>query len=284
MASVKELSTKEQPTWCPGCGDFSILNVIKMAISELGLEPYNTLLVSGIGCGSKTPHFIRTYGFEGLHGRTLPIATGAKLANKELNVIVVGGDGDGYGIGGNHFMHTMRRNVDITYLVQNNEVYGLTKGQTSPTSEKGFKSPSTPQGVLEEPVNPMSLAIISGATYVARAYSFDLQHMKKLIMDGIRHKGFAIIDIFQPCTTYNKINTMTWYQPRLYKLEEDGHDPGDKMAALARADEWGDRIPIGLFYKTEKPTYEDGLPQIEVPLVKQNIFNVDIKPLLARFR
>ena len=284
MATVKDLSTKEQPTWCAGCGDFSILSVVKTAISELNLEPHNTLLVSGIGCGSKTPHFIKTYGFEGLHGRALPVATGAKLVNKELNVIVIGGDGDGYGIGGNHFLHTMRRNLDITYLVQNNEVYGLTKGQMSPTSEKGFKSPSTPYGAIEEPVNPIALAIISGATYVARGYSFDGLHLKNLIVNGMKHKGFAIIDILQPCTTYNKINTMEWYKPSLYKLEEDGHDISDKMAALKKADEWGDRIPIGLFYQVQKPTFEDDLPQTAIPPVKHDISNIDIAPMLARFR
>ncbi len=284
MATVKDLSTNEQPTWCAGCGDFSILAVLKTAISELNLEPHNTLLVSGIGCGSKSPHFIKTYGFEGLHGRALPVATGAKLVNKELNVIVIGGDGDGYGIGGNHFLHTMRRNLNITYLVQNNEVYGLTKGQMSPTSEKGFKSPSTPYGAVEEPVNPIALAIISGATYVARGYAFDIPHLKMLIMNAVKHKGFSIIDIFQPCTTYNKINTMAWYQPRLYKLEEDGHDPSDKMAALARAEEWGDRIPVGLFYQVQKPTYEDGLPQAMLPPVRHDISNIDIAPMLARFR
>ncbi len=284
MASVKDLSTAEQPTWCPGCGDFSILNVVRMAISELNLEPHNTLLVSGIGCGSKTPHFVKTYGFEGLHGRALPVAAGAKLANPELNVIVIGGDGDGYGIGGNHFLHNMRRNSNITYLVQNNEVYGLTKGQTSPTSEQGFKSPSTPSGVLEEPVNPMALAITAGATFVARAYAFDLPHLKKIMMEGIKHRGFAIIDIFQPCTTYNKIQTMTWYQPRLYKLENDGHDPSDKMAALKRAQEWGEKIPVGIFYQVQKPTYEDGLPQAQLPPVKHDISNIKIAPMLQKFK
>jgi len=281
MATVNELSTKEQPTWCPGCGDFSILSVVKMAIAELGLEPHNTLIVSGIGCGSKTPHFVRTYGFEGLHGRSLPVATGAKFANPKLNVIVIGGDGDGYGIGGNHFLHTMRRNINITYLVQNNEVYGLTKGQSSPTSEQGFKSPSTPHGVLEEPLNPMALGIVTGASYVARAYAFDLQNMKELIKNAIQHKGFSLVDIFQPCPTYNKINTMIWFKQRLYKLTE--HDPSDKKAALEKADEWGEKIPYGLLYQTQKPIYEDGLPQAQVPPVKQDIHNIKIVPALAKF-
>ncbi|MBI4018283.1 MAG: 2-oxoacid ferredoxin oxidoreductase [Candidatus Aenigmarchaeota archaeon] len=282
MASVKELTTKEHPTWCGGCGDAGILTVLRMALSELALERHNTLLVSGIGCGSKTPHFVKTYGFEGLHGRALPVATGAKLVNPELTVVVVGGDGDGYGIGGNHFLHTMRRNLDITYLVQNNEVYGLTKGQTSPTSPQGFKSPSTPQGALEEPVNPLSLAIIAGATYVARGYAFNIPHLKMLIMNAVKHKGFALIDILQPCPTYNKINTMQWYNERVYKLEDNGYDPADKAAALKKAEEWGDKIPIGLLYRAEKPTYEQGLPQASVPPVKHDISNIDIEPLLAR--
>jgi len=266
------------------CGDFTILSTIKNAIVELGLEQHNTLIVSGIGCGSKTPHFVKTYGFEGLHGRALPIATGAKLANNKLDVIVVAGDGDAYGIGGNHFMHSMRRNLDITLIVQNNAVYGLTKGQTSPTSQKGFVSNSTPYGVLEEPVNPISWAIAAGATYVARGYALDINHLKTLIVNGVRHHGFALIDVFQPCTTYNKMNTAEWYKQRIYKLEESGHKPEDKVAALAKAEEWGDRIPIGLFFKVNKPTYEDGLPQIaQIPLVKQDITNVNIEPLLGKF-
>mgnify|MGYP001604180179 CR=1 FL=1 len=285
MATIQELSTKEAPTWCPACGDYTILGTLKAAIAELGINPKDVLLVSGIGCGSKTPHFVRTYGFEGLHGRILPVATGAKLANKDLTVIAIGGDGDGYGIGGNHFIHTMRRNLNITYIVQNNEVYCLTKGQTSPTSEKGFVTNSTPYGVLEEPVNPIAVALVMGATYVARTYSSDMNHTKKIIMDGIRHKGFALIDIFQLCPTYNRVNTAIWYQPKLYKLEDVGHNTKDKIEAMKKAEEWGEKIPVGLFYKEEeKPTYEDGLPQIATPLVKQDISNVDITPLMNFFK
>lgn len=284
MATIAELTTKEAPTWCAGCGDFVILSTIKVAISEMGLEQHNTLIVTGIGCGSKTNHFIRAYGFEGLHGRALPVATGAKLANHNLNVIVVTGDGDCYGIGGNHYMHAMRRNLDVTLIVQNNAVYGLTKGQTSPTSQKGFVSNSTPSGVLEEPVNPLTWAIAAGATYVARGVATDINHLKKLITEGVRHKGFSLIDVFQPCTTYNKINTAEWYKQRLYKLEEAGHNPEDKAQALARAEEWGDRIPIGLFYRTIRPTYEDGLPQLaKCPLIKQDITDIDVTPLLMKF-
>jgi len=282
---MSDLTSKELPTWCGGCGDFNILFTMKAALEELGIPRKDTVLVSGIGCGSKLPHFVKTYGFEGLHGRILPVATGIKLGNNKLTVIGVGGDGDAYGIGGNHYFHILRRNVDLTYVVQNNAVYGLTKGQTSPTSEQGFRSPSTPSGVLEEPVNPISSAIINGATYVARGFAYDVHHLKKLIIDGIRHKGFSIIDVFQPCVTYNKINTIQWYKDHIYKLEESGHDPNDRKKALEKAEEWNSKIPIGLFYKTKKPTYEDGLSQVvREPLAKQDISNVDISKILEKLR
>ena len=284
MATISELTTKATPTWCPGCGDFTILSTIKNCISELNLKQEDTAIFSGIGCGSKTPHFVQTYGFETLHGRGLAVATGAKLANHKLNVIEVSGDGDTYGIGGNHFMHTMRRNLDITLIVQDNAVYGLTKGQTSPTSRKGFKSNSTPNGVLEEPVNPVNWAIVAGATYVARGYAMDIVHLKKLIMGAMKHKGFALVDILQPCVSYNKVNTAEWYRQRVFKLEESGHNTSDKVKALEMGDMFGDKIPIGLFYQTEKPTYEDGLPQLATPLVKQDISNIDIGPYLKRFK
>lgn len=280
-----DFSAKENPSWCPGCGDYGILTAVKNAVADLRLPSKNVAIVSGIGCGSKLPHFVRAYGFEGLHGRTLPVASGIRLANSNLTVMAVAGDGDAYGIGLNHLMHTMRRNINLTLIVQNNTVYALTKGQTSPTSEKGFKSPSTPFGAIEEPVNPLLLGIIGGATYVARGFAFDVRHLQELIAGGIRHKGFSIIDVFQPCLIYNRVNTPEWYRERVYRLGESGHDPSDRKQALAKAEEFGDKIPIGLFYKTEKPAYEDGLPQIaDVPLVEQDISNIDISPLLKRFR
>ncbi len=282
--TVASLTTKEAPTWCPGCGDFSILSVLKLAIVDAKLEPSDTVIVSGIGCGSKTPHFVKTYGFEGLHGRALPAATGMKIANPKLNIVIVTGDGDGYGIGGNHFIHTARRNLNMTHIIQNNEVYGLTKGQTSPTSEKGFKSNSTPQGALEEPVNPLALAITMGATFVARGYALDIPGLKKMITEAILHKGCAVIDVFQPCSTYSKRKAPERYKARVFKLEESGHDTSDKMKALEMAQMWGDRIPIGIFYKTDKPTYEDGLPQNTIPLVEHGIENIDIQPLLNKYR
>ncbi|MBI4173767.1 MAG: 2-oxoacid:ferredoxin oxidoreductase subunit beta [Candidatus Aenigmarchaeota archaeon] len=279
---LADLTTKELPTWCLACGDFNILYGIKQAMVDLQLSPENTLIVSGIGCGSKTPHFIRAYGFEGLHGRPVPVATGAKLANKDLTVIVVAGDGDTYGIGANHLLQAMRRNLDITVIVQNNEVYGLTKGQYSPTSTKGFKSSSTPAGSVEEPLNPMLLGISAGATYVARGYSYEVMHLKKLIVEGVRHKGFSLIDCFQPCSTYNKINTIDWYKQHLYKLEDAGHNPGNVGQALAKAMEWGEKIPIGLFFRYLRPTYEDSIEQ-KMPLWQQPIDNVDISAMLAKF-
>ncbi|MBI4163572.1 MAG: hypothetical protein HY512_01805 [Candidatus Aenigmarchaeota archaeon] len=267
------------------CGDFTILSTLKMALVDLNVDTANTLIVSGIGCGSKLPHFVKTYGFEGLHGRSLPVATAAKLVNPNLNVIVVTGDGDGYGIGGNHFMHTMRRNLDICYIIEDNEVYGLTKGQASPTSEKGFRSPSTPAGVVEIPVNPLTWALVGGATYIARGYAMDIMHLRKLIVEGIKHKGLAIIDIFQPCTTYNKIQTPEWYKQRIYKLEEDKtYDPTNKVLAFQKMQEWGDKIPIGLLYKEDRPTYEDHVPQnTPIPVVEQDISNVDMSTLFSKF-
>lgn len=273
-----------KPNWCPGCGDHGILVALKNAIIELNEKPENVLIVSGIGCGSKLPHWIRTYGFHGVHGRVLPVATGARLANHKLTIIGVAGDGDAYGIGLGHFIHTMRRNLDIVFIVENNGVYGLTKGQTSPTSSKGFKSISTPEGVIDIPINPIALALSSGATFVSRGYAGDVKHLTKLIVDGVVHKGFALIDIFQPCVTYNHLNTYMWYNKRIYRLEETKHDVTDLEAAFVKAEEWGNKIPTGIFYNVEKPTYGSELPQIaKIPLVKQGISSVNIEKLMDEF-
>lgn len=279
MPTVADLTTKELPNWCLACGDFNILFALKNAIAELSLAQENVFAVSGIGCGSKTVHFLTTYGFEGLHGRAIPVATGAKLVNPELNVIVVSGDGDCYGIGGNHLIHAMRRNLDITLIVQNNAVYGLTKGQYSPTSIKGFKSPSTPLGSLEEPVNPMALGIIMGATYIARGYAYEVKHLIELVKGAMQHKGFSIVDIFQPCSTYNKVQTIQWYKENIKKIEQ--HDPTDMQAALKLAMTWEPgNVPIGLFYKEEgKPTYDEQAGRV---VVNDDITKTDISPILAR--
>ena len=284
MVELAQLKTVGQPNWCPGCGNFPIWHSLKRVIVELNLEPHNVAIFSGIGCSSKMPHWINTYGFHGIHGRPLPIATGARLANNNLTVIAVGGDGDGYGIGIGHFIHAMRRNLNITYIVTNNQVYGLTTGQTSPTSDKGYATKSTPTGVIEIPINPIALAIASGATYISRGFSKEMKHLTKLIADGVRHEGFALVDVLQPCVTFNRKNTYEWFSKRIYKLEETDHDATNKQAAFLKSLEWDDRIPIGLFYREARPTYEDDLPQIaETPLARQRIEDIDIRTLMAEF-
>ena len=272
MSDIKLFNSPEKSTWCPGCGDFGILMALKKALANLDLLPHQVMLVSGIGCGSKLPHYIRTNGYNSIHGRALPVAQGIKLANHALKVIVVTGDGDGYGIGMGHFMHAMRRNPDITHIVENNQVYGLTKGQYSPTSDKGYISSFSPEGAIEYAVNPMAYAIAAGATFVARGFASDANHLAWLIEEGIKHKGYALIDVLQPCVTYNKVNTNEWYKQRVYKLEETGHDPTDREAAWRKAQEWGDRIPIGIYYRTERPTYEEQVTALKAgPLVFQEL-------------
>lgn len=248
---------KIHPDWCPGCGDFSVHSALQKALFELELEPHNVAMISGIGCSSNLPGFINTYGMHTLHGRSLPVATGLKLGNHKLKVIVTGGDGDGYGIGGNHFIHIMRRNVDLTYIVMNNQIYGLTTGQISPTSVKGMKTKSTPEGSVENPINPITLAIVVGATYVARGFSAKQKHLVELFKGAILHEGFALVDVFSPCVTYNHDNTYQWFKPRVKILEDEGHDPSDFHAAIDKGCQWGEEIPIGLFWKREDlPTLE----------------------------
>ncbi|NIA01864.1 MAG: 2-oxoacid ferredoxin oxidoreductase [Nitrospirae bacterium] len=282
MAELKDLQTRQNPNWCPGCGDYGIQAALKQAIVNLKVDPENVAISTGIGCGSKINQWIETYGFAGLHGRSLPVAMGIKLANPELTVIDVSGDGDGYGIGMCHFINTMRRNIDITYIVQNNQIYGLTLGQTSPTSEKGAVGPSTPHGVIENPVNPIRLALSSDCTFVARGFAGDIPHLTGLIEEAVKHRGFALIDVLQPCATFNKVNTHKFFRERVYKLE--GHDVADLGKAFEVAAEWGDKIPIGVFYKVEKPIYEDS----DVGLksgnpVKADISDVDVQAVMESF-
>jgi 2-oxoglutarate ferredoxin oxidoreductase subunit beta len=278
--------------WCPGCGDFGIMTALQMAFAELGLEPHQVVMVSGIGCSGKEPHNVKVYGVHTLHGRTLPFATGIKVANPELVVLAIGGDGDGLGIGAGHFVNTGRRNLGITYIIHNNGVYGLTKGQASPTLKLGLKTKAIPKPNINEAVNPIALALVVGYTFVARSYAYDVKHLKETIKQAIQHKGLAFIDALQPCPTYNDINTREWYggedrkdpktgkpQPRLYKLEETDYDPvvhslaeefEKKMAAMNKAHEWGDRIPIGVFYRNElQPTFVDRITS-RIPFYRTN--------------
>ena len=272
-AAAKDFKGKVTPDWCPGCGDFGVLNALQRAVFELGLKPHEILCVSGIGCSSNLPGYFNSYGMHTLHGRSIPVATGAKMGNHQLNVVVTGGDGDGYGIGGNHLMHTARRNVDLTYLVMNNQIYGLTTGQVSPTSRLEMKTKSTPFGNVEWPINPLTSAMMNGATYVARGYSADIKHLTELIKNGIEHKGFSLIDIFSPCVTFNHDNDFAFFKPRVKKLEDEGHDTGDWKSACEKAMLWGDEIYIGLFLDTDRPSLgslepvlEDGVPLARRPL------------------
>jgi len=278
MAAVVELPIQTyesvvDPDWCPGCGDFGVLKALKIAAGKLSIKPKDLMLISGIGCSSNLPGFIHAYGVHSLHGRAVAVAEGIKLGNHSLNVVVTGGDGDGYGIGIGHFIHAMRRNIDITYIVMNNRIYGLTTGQASPTTMKEMRTKSTPRGNVEMPINPILLALASGATYVARGFSGVPDHMANLIAGGIAHRGFSLIDVFSPCVTYNKLNTYPWFKERVYKLEdEDGYDVSNSEAAVQRSFEWGDRIPIGLFYQDKQPTYEDSEPAFKQgPLVRHKL-------------
>jgi 2-oxoglutarate ferredoxin oxidoreductase subunit beta len=273
-----------KPAWCPGCGNFGILRALDKALVTLKLEPHQVLMVSGIGQAGKLPHYSRGNVFNSLHGRALPVAIGAKIANPELTVIAIGGDGDGYGEGGNHFLHSLRRNHDITYLVHDNQVYGLTKGQASPTSDEGFITKTTPEGASPA-INPIGVAIMAGASFVARAFAGDIDYLALLIQKGIRHQGLALIDILQPCVSFNHKNTFKWYRERVYKLDEEkGYSSGDKKQALEKAQEWGERIPIGIIYEQKRPTFEDRLPALEKgSLVKQKLSPASVRELVKGF-
>ncbi len=281
---LSKYKSETRPDWCPGCGDFGVLNALVQAVANLNIDPKDLLVVSGIGCSSNLPGFIHAYGFHSLHGRAMPIATGAKLANPDLNVVVTGGDGDGYGIGVGHFIHAMRRNLDITYIVMDNQIYGLTTGQASPTSSPGFTTKSTPFGSLEEPINPIGLALVAGASYVARGFSGDPRHLTELIQNGIKHKGFALIDVFSPCVTWNKVNTYDFFRQNCYKFNGPDYNPTDINQAFMKSRELAPRLPIGLFYETQKPTYEEQDPTIKLGVpVKAPLGIKDPQELLKEF-
>jgi 2-oxoglutarate ferredoxin oxidoreductase subunit beta len=284
MATVVELPVETfkgqiDPDWCPGCGDFGVLRSVQMAAASQGIRPENLMIVSGIGCSSNLPGFINAYGVHSLHGRSVPVATGVHLGNTDMKTVVCGGDGDGYGIGIGHLIHAMRRNLDMTYVVMDNQIYGLTTGQASPTTTKGHRTKSTPLGNAEVPLNPVALAITTGATYVARGFSGEQKQLAELIAGGLAHKGFALIDVFSPCVTYNKVNTYAWFKERTYKLEDEGWDPSDAARSLEKAFEWGEPranggegIPLGVLYKDLQAIYEDSDPVLrQGALVKQKL-------------
>jgi 2-oxoglutarate/2-oxoacid ferredoxin oxidoreductase subunit beta len=304
---LADYKTDVHNDWCPGCGDFGIVNAIQMALMDMQIPRHKAAIFSGIGCSGKAAHFIHTYGIHTLHGRVLPFAQGAKLCNPDLEVLAVGGDGDGLGIGAGHFVSAGRRNVDMVYIIFNNGVYGLTKGQAAPTLKLGMKTKSLAQPNANNSVNPISLALVSGFTFIARGYSYDVRHLKELIRRAIEHKGLAYIDVLQPCPTYNDINTREWYQgldnidaetqrqmPRTYKLEETGYDgtvhKEDQVdikagQVIQKSNEWGNRIPLGVFYQNEHiPTYQERIlsridSYMEHPPARQTISDQNKKPL-----
>jgi 2-oxoglutarate ferredoxin oxidoreductase subunit beta len=283
--NINDFKSNDEITWCLGCGDFGILVALKKALVMLERQPKDILLVSGIGQAAKLPHYVKCNCFNGLHGRALPPAAAAKIANRNLTVIVTTGDGDCYGEGGNHFIHNIRRNVDITVIVHDNQIYGLTKGQASPTTDMGYETKIQTSGVILEPIHPLAMAIVLGCGFVARGYSGDAGHLSWLISEGVKHKGFSLIDVLQPCVTFNKKNTYEWYAKRIYKINDDiAYNPLDKASAMQKAGEWGDKIPIGIIYKEDKETHEDksGINKVN-PLVEENIEDIGIQDVLKEF-
>jgi 2-oxoglutarate ferredoxin oxidoreductase subunit beta len=284
MVTFDDLKTPKINTWCPGCGNFGILMAFKKALIELGLQREETVMVSGIGCHGKIVNYVNVNGFHGIHGRVLPAAQGIKLANPNLTVVGFAGDADQYNEGWGHFAHAIRNNIDMTLIVHDNMVLGLTTGQATSTSQQGFKSKSTPFGVIPPMLNPVAHALVSNSSFVARGFSGDMFHLKKLMIEAIKHRGFAYVDVFQPCVSFNYLNTYDWFSQRVYKLEDEGHNVTDRNKALEKAFEWGDRIPIGIFYNKERPTYQDSIPQAtEVPPTKVPTGNVDITSALQEF-
>ncbi|WP_461367604.1 2-oxoacid:ferredoxin oxidoreductase subunit beta [Candidatus Darwinibacter acetoxidans] len=286
MAGNQGFVVSRETAWCPGCGNFGIVRALAKALNELGLKPSEVLYVSGIGQAGKLPHYISGNVLNTLHGRTLPTATGAKLANGDLTVIAIGGDGDGYAEGGNHFLHAIRKNVNITYIVHDNQVFGLTKGQASPRSDQGMVTATTPTGVYNEPFNPLATAITLNAGFVSRSYAGDQEHLARTLQAAIQHEGFALVDVLQPCVTFNRINTYQYFRERVYDLDqEEGYDRTDRQAAWARSWEWGERIPIGIFYQIQRPTLADNYGEIlTTPLVKQELSPGIVEELLREFQ
>lgn len=272
MATVKDFRNDVRPNWCPGCGDFSVQAAIQRALANTGKEPENVAIISGIGCSGRISGYIHTYGVHAIHGRALPVAQGVKLANRDLTVIAAGGDGDGFGIGLNHFMHAVRRNMDITYITMDNQIYGLTKGQTSPTSAHGFKNKTTPEGNIEHALTPAQVALGAGISFLAQGFSTDINQLTRLIEEAIHFKGFALVNVFSPCVTFNKVNTYDFFKEHITNLDNDpSYDPSNRAAAMAKIVE-KNGLCTGLIFKEERKAYEDLIPGYkQEPLVNQDI-------------
>ncbi|WP_026692406.1 2-oxoacid:ferredoxin oxidoreductase subunit beta [Peribacillus kribbensis] len=273
MITFKDFRNDVKPNWCPGCGDFSVQAAIQRAAANSGLEPEKLAVISGIGCSGRISGYINSYGFHGIHGRCLPIAQGVKMANRHLTVIASGGDGDGFAIGMGHTIHAIRRNIDITYIVMDNQIYGLTKGQTSPRSEAGFKTKSTPQGSIEPALSPMEMALTAGASFVAQSFSTDLKDLTAIIEAGIKHKGFSLINVFSPCVTYNKVNTYDWFKANLTKLSSiEGYDPSDREAAMSTLMRHNSLVTGIIYQDSERKSYQELIPgYAETPLAHSDL-------------
>ncbi|GGF97410.1 2-oxoacid:ferredoxin oxidoreductase subunit beta [Paenibacillus aceti] len=288
MATFKEFRNNIKPNWCPGCGDFSVQAAIQRAAANVGLEPENLAVISGIGCSGRISGYINAYGLHGIHGRALPIAQGVKLANRDLTVIASGGDGDGFAIGIGHTIHAIRRNINITYVVMDNQIYGLTKGQTSPRSGEGFKTKSTPEGSIESTLSPLELAISAGATFVAQSFSSDLKQLTSLIEQGIQHEGFSLINVFSPCVTFNKVNTYDWFKEHITNLDTmPDYDPSNRTLAMTTLMDTGSMITGLIYQNKQKKCYEDLIHGFKPEaLVNQSLAlsETEFDNLVAEFR
>lgn len=284
MAANSEFVETSDTAWCPGCGNFPLRKALVKALNELSLNPGQVVMSTGIGQAAKMLHYININGFNGLHGRAVPPALGMRIANHKMKVIVESGDGCTYGEGGNHILHNIRRNPDITHLVHDNQIYGLTKGQASPTTGAEMVTQIQPDGVNSDPLNPVKFALGMEASFVARGFVGEMDHLKDIMKSALNHRGYALVDILQPCVSFNKINTFQWYKERVYKLNED-YDETDYEAAFHRAREWGDKIPIGIFYKKEKEIFRDKFNYLDdLPFVDKKIKPEAGKKLLKDFR
>ncbi|MDJ1110697.1 MULTISPECIES: 2-oxoacid:ferredoxin oxidoreductase subunit beta [Staphylococcaceae] len=287
MATFKDFRNNVKPNWCPGCGDFSVQAAIQKACANIGLEPEQLALITGIGCSGRLSGYVNSYGVHSIHGRALPMAQGVKMANQELTVIASGGDGDGFAIGMGHTIHALRRNIDITYIVMDNQIYGLTKGQTSPSSAHGFVTKTTPKGSIEKHVSPLELALASGATFVAQSFSSDIKDLTSIIEAAVNHKGFSFVNVFSPCVTYNKVNTYDWFKENLTKLANiEDYDHTNKQLAINTVHEQ-DGLVTGIVYQdTDAPTYESQIDGYSENLTKAdlNIKQEEFDALMAQFK
>jgi 2-oxoglutarate/2-oxoacid ferredoxin oxidoreductase subunit beta len=287
MATFKDFRNSVKPNWCPGCGDFSVQAAIQRAAANVGLEPQDLAVISGIGCSGRISGYINSYGFHGIHGRALPIAQGVKMANRNLSVIASGGDGDGFAIGMGHTIHAIRRNIDITYIVMDNQIYGLTKGQTSPRSALGFKTKSTPEGSIEPAISIMEMALTAGATFVAQSFSTDLKELTSLIEQGMQHKGFSLINVFSPCVTYNKVNTYDWFKENLTSLSDvEGYDSGNRIKAMSTLMEHNGLVKGLIYQDTEKKSYQElahGYSEEPLTSAELKVTESDFNELIAEF-